>query len=307
MQRARRGFYLILFFSLLGGALSKAYSSDSIIAVKTVTSPEVATILEGVNAACRGRSKIIEFDMRGQAGRTSVLGPAVKAAVNRNPAKYILAIGDPAIKLVNETGVNTPIFFTMISYPKAKGFFGRNIGGISLNVPFEDQVNQLRTIIPIVKSVGIVHDNGNGGLFTDLEKRAANIGVELVQLKISSNKDLAKAITEASSRIDALIVFPDSTVINERSYESIIESTIENKVPTVVYSDFLVRRGFLLSLTPDYFSMGQQAGKHMCGCPETASSITVPEKITLTVNLRTAKSIGLNISASVISAAKVIE
>jgi putative ABC transport system substrate-binding protein len=68
-----------------------------------------------------------------------------------------------------------------------------------------------------------------------------------------------------------------------------------------------VRSGALLALSCDNADIGRQAGelavKILNGARPTDLPITVPEKIRLAINLKTAKRIGLNIPSQIVDKA----
>lgn len=115
------------------------------------------------------------------------------------------------------------------------------------------------------------------------------------------------AVRKIIEKVNALLLINDSTVVNKDTVEYIIKTTLENKIPTVAYNDYLVKVGCLFSLAPDYFSVGEQARNIVCKSREdrlrTQPSIIFPEVFKLSINLKTAKHIGINIPPKIIASA----
>lgn len=224
---------------------------------------------------------------------------------NKIPPKFIFTVGDPATKLIRESVAEIPIFFTMVTNPKIKGFYGDGIGGISLDVPLSRQLEQLKIIIPIIKTVGIFYNPEHVEISSNAVQTADNMGLNLIEFKLFAESDLLDKINHATNEVEALIFLSDSSVINSDSLRTVVARTMANKIPTIVYSDHLVKQGFLFALDPNYSETGKQAGKFLCHGPPDKLSIMAPEKVDLVINLNTAKRIGLNISSNVILWARV--
>lgn len=287
---------------------NRAIAQNSIIIVKTINNSEAGQIVSGVEQTCvDDRYIITEIDMNGQPRRMAAVASEIADSIAENPPKAILTIGDPATEIAKNAVNDVPIFFTMINHPAEKGFSGKGIAGISLNIPIEIQLNQIRTLLPIAKTLGIVYNQEDRKYLSGLQQRARYIGAELVLLKVSSVSNFAQVIEKSRGPIDALIFLPDTQVINKDSFESIIAMTIEKKFPTLVYSDFLVRQGFLMSLSPDYVAIGKQAGNRLCSNTAVGESIIAPDSTKLSINRNTASLIGVNISAAVTANATIYD
>jgi len=88
-------------------------------------------------------------------------------------------------------------------------------------------------------------------------------------------------------------------------------TSFEHKLPFLAASDIFVKVGALASLTPDYTDLGRQgcelARAFTSGKVSLASMNEIlPAKINLSINLKTARKIGLSISEEVIETAAVV-
>ena len=290
--------------------LPAGYSQD-IIVVKTLSLPDGEQILNGFKSICDNNLSIKEYDMKGKLNvGKSVIGKIKKSIRSKNPPKAILTIGGPATMLVQEAITEIPILFCMVTNPKKKGFSGNNIRGITSDVPINVQIDKLKAIVPGVKSIGVIYNPKNtDNIIQEVEQVASEIGLNSILYEVSSQKEVPSAIRNVIKKVDALLIITDSTVVNKNSFEYIITTTLENKIPTISYTDYLVKAGLLASLTPDYFSIGEQAGNVVCKLQEnesnTLTSIISPKKLNLAINLKTANRIGLKISPNILDSAKV--
>lgn len=231
----------------------------------------------------------------------------VKKIKDKNP-DLILAIGTKAAILAKQEISNIPIVFLMVSRPKKYGLTGKNITGISLNIPAKVQFKTLKSIIPQLKTIGVIYNPTVSRKAIEIAAAAArNLGLELFAIKINSEKEVPQALRTLKGNIDAMWMVMDETVLNSQSMPYIILFTIRNKIPFMGLSVRFVQDGALLALQSDYKNMGRQSGKIANQILENKSvdkiPIASPEKSEFVLNLKTAKLIGIDIPADVIKKA----
>lgn len=284
-----------------------AYSED-VIVIKTRSIPNSKLILDGFKSVCGNSISIKEYDMQGKLREGKRIIKIIKKSLKSSSPKIIFTIGAPATRLTQEAITEVPILFSMVGNPEKKGLFGNNISGISSDVPIKLQLDKLKTIIPGVESIGVIYNPKNtDNIIEEAKQAASDTGLKLIMYKVSSQKEVPRSVRSIIAEVSALLIITDSTVINKNSFKYIITITLENKIPTITYTDYLVKAGFLFSLTPDYLSIGKQAGNIVCKLQEnelkTQLSIVSPENLHLSINLKTAKRIGLNISPDILNSA----
>lgn len=268
--------------------------------------PRSKQILSGFKSVCGRSVKIKKYDMNGKLSVGEKIIKIIKKRIDTNPPRAIFTIGMPATKLAKERIKNIPIFFSMVNNPQDLGFIGNTVSGICSDVPIQFLLDKLKAIDTKIKSIGIVYNPENTGeIIKEAEEAAKLMGLKMVEYKVFSEKDVTGALKEISEKGNALLLIRDKTVINKKTVDDVILSTLENKVSTVAYSEYLVKLGFLFSLTPDYFSLGKQIGNIICmnqtGKFKTLPSIIFPEVLKFSLNLKTAKQIGLAIPPDILA------
>jgi putative ABC transport system substrate-binding protein len=130
-------------------------------------------------------------------------------------------------------------------------------------------------------------------------------------LNVSSEHDINAAFAGlVTHKPDALLVLAESLFSNRR--DQLIAHSTQQKIPTVYYSrDFVVSGGLIGygGSIPDAFRhAGGYLGKILKGASPADLPILLPTKYNLVINLRTAKTMGLNILPSLVARAdEVIE
>ena len=283
---------------------------DEIIAIITRANPDTRRVLEGVKSVCSG-TKIVEYDMKGSAREGKRIIEKIRRRTQSGSPMVLLTLGAPATKLAQDSLANARIFYSLIINPPKKGIVGDNIRGIALDTPIKVQLQKLKTILPNVKRVGIIYDpKHSDNVIEEAERSVSDLGLTLVARQVSSPKHVPRAMRGMVGEIDALLIIADRTVVNNDSFRFIITTTLENRIPTVTYSKYLVKAGFLFCLSAEPYSIGKQAGNIVCNPrdPGAADSpvMVAPETFEFVINLKTAKRIALDIDSEILAAADAI-
>jgi putative ABC transport system substrate-binding protein len=226
--------------------------------------------------------------------------------------RLILAIGLMAAKLAKENLKDIPTLYIMVSNPKKYGLVGNNIAGITLNIPVDVQFKAYKALVPGLKSIGVIYDTNNSGdLIRDATAVSKTLGVQLVAVSVSSQKEVPEALRSMLGKVDAVWMVPDETVVTTDSFKYFLGTTLENGVPFFAASDIFVETGALAALTPDYTDVGRQGCQLATGLADGQITLAEtgarpPRKINLSLNLKTARKIGLAIPKSVIESAKLV-
>jgi putative ABC transport system substrate-binding protein len=105
--------------------------------------------------------------------------------------------------------------------------------------------------------------------------------------------------------VEALWLIPDSTVLTNESVRFILESSLARQIPVIGYSPEFTRLGALLSVSVNYGEVGRETGllaKRILDGERLLPLNPVPiERLKITVNLKTAKFLGIMIPKELMS------
>ncbi len=275
---------------------------DSVAVIKSGEIKPYQDALAGFKEACK--AKTTEYNVAGEIDNETKI---VKKIMEKNP-DLILAIGTKAAILAKQEISNIPMVFLMVSRPEKYGLTGKNITGVSLNIPAKVQFKALISILPQLKKIGVIYNPAISGKAIEIAAAdAQDLGLELFAIKINSEKEVPQALRTLKGNIDAMWMVIDETVVNSQSTPHIILFTIRNKMPLMGLSVRFAQDGALLALQSDYKNMGRQSGKIANLILESRSidvmPIASPEKSGLVLNLKTAKLIDIDIPPDVIKKA----
>ena len=235
----------------------------------------------------------------------------------RKKPRLIVTLGSAATSYVSEVIKDTPVIFCMVLNPTASGFIrsmttsGNNLTGASLDIPLEMQFEAIRSIVPSAKRVGVIYSpQETERVIQEAKKAAQKIGLELVSIPIVSEEEVPKALRTLDGKIDALWSVADSVVFSSASTEFILLHTLRNKIPFFGLSPAFVEAGALMALAANYKEVGTQCGelaaRVLSGEDPSSLPITMPQTITMYINLKTAEIIGLKIPVDQVKEAVVL-
>jgi putative ABC transport system substrate-binding protein len=259
--------------------------------------------IAGFATACDGQ--ITEYDLPSSKGRQRSIIERIVAARPR----LILAIGAMAAQVAKEMVRDIPVVFFMVPNPHKYGLKGKNIAGISLDIPIETQFTMYKSLVPKLKTIGVIYDaEKTGALVTEAKAVAQQLGLHLLASAVRSQKDVPAALRSMLGQIDALWMVPDDTVVTPESFQFLLLTAFENNLPFLAVSDIFVQVGALASLSPDYTDMGRQGCQLVkeieSGQVRLAEiNIVPPAKVNLAINLNTASKIGLSLPSEVVQSA----
>jgi putative tryptophan/tyrosine transport system substrate-binding protein len=225
----------------------------------------------------------------------------------------IFAVGVWALQAVTGRPSSVPVVYAMVlNPPSIIGTETRNITGASTNVPVEQPIWLLKQLQPQVKRVGVIFSRAKTGyLVTRAQAVARNEGLELVVREISSPRDAVGALESFGDGIDALWIMPDETVLSQSIVQQMLLFSYRRKIPVVGLSGRHAEMGALFALS--YASsedVGRQAGELAQAILGGQAAADIPHtsarKLYLTVNLRAAQKLGLEVPRAILARATTV-
>ncbi len=299
----------VFILPLLSTIKNPIFSSDApvigncAIIIRSQQIPAYNETIRGFETECKRENISVKaiYDLKGdiEVGKKVIQGIVKDGTSQPN---LILAVGILAATLTKERFPGVPIIFCMVINHERFDLRGENITGISSEAPVEDQFAILKGLLGARKNIGVIYDPGKTGrIVSESTSVADKYGLRLTKTEVTLEREVAPAIKNISSKIDALWLVPDSTVITKDSLDVILKTALKNRLPVFCTSSAIVKAGALLSVSPDYENTGYQAAqiaKRLLQSPTPISlGVQEPEKLKLTINTRTAEIIGMDITA----------
>jgi len=234
----------------------------------------------------------------------------------------ILAHSSGAVTAVLQTTRAVPIVFTVVADPVGGGYVeslahpGGNVTGFT---NFEYAISGkwlelLKEIAPAVRRIAVLRESAisaGPAQFSAIQIAALSFGVELRPVDVSDAAQMERAIAAfAGESNGGVIVTGSSAAAFHR--ELIVGLVARHRLPAVYNGRYYVAGGGLISYGPDYVDQFRRAAGYvdrlLKGEKPADLPVQHPTKYELVINLKTAKSFGLDVAPSLLARAdEVIE
>jgi putative ABC transport system substrate-binding protein len=265
-------------------------SAAEIVVVKSSAIKPYNDALEGFKSTCR--CTVQELNLP-EAGERNIQG-----LINRIKPDGILAIGMYALSSVAKVE-NLPIFYTMVTeYGSEVSMDIKNISGVSMDILPETYLNNMASLFPDTKRIGLIYNRQNTGKFVrEALAISRSKGFEIVAREVSNSGEVPAVIESLKGEIDMFWMLPDITVVTPQTIDAILLFSFQNKVPVFSFSSKYVKMGALASLSADAFGLGAQTGELIAKKLNNGSHEnpvhTHPQKVFLSINRKVAEKFGL--------------
>jgi putative ABC transport system substrate-binding protein len=250
------------------------------------------------------------------ADKPNLYAPLAKELIALGP-DVIFAHATPIVATLQRESGTIPIVFVSVSDPIGSGFvssLGRPGGNVTGLMLYEDGIagkwlSMLKEIAPNLSRVALMADPKTmpyDYYLRSAKAKALSLGVEVIPSPISGVADIERTIdTAASAPNGGLVVLPDGTSRLHR--DLIIVGTARHRMPTVFAFRFFVAAGGLMSYGTNVIEQCRQAASYvdriLRGAKPADLPVETPSKYETTVNLKTAKALGLTVPPGLLVAA----
>ncbi|MFC1716482.1 ABC transporter substrate-binding protein [Candidatus Poribacteria bacterium] len=244
-------------------------------------------------------------------------GSGYAGEIRESGSDMVLAIGTTAALVAKEELEDIPIVFCMVLNPVSSGLIenmaspGGNVTGASLDIPLEVQYKYMKLLIPEMRTVGVIYRPEETGILVEAAiQLARSMNISLIAKPVKTESEVHDSLDAILGMIDVLWSVADGTVFGQQSTQHILLTTLRTGMPFMGLSHSFVKAGALFALSCDYADIGKQAAeiadRVLKGENPGDIAVAVPRKISLSINLRTAKHIGLHIPENTIRSADMV-
>jgi len=287
-----------------------------IAVIKSKDSAIYNSALEGFMKALKDKNVNVKeptsiYNMEDDAAKGREIVSQIKTA----KPDLILTLGTMATKAASRDIKDLPIVFSAVLNPVDGGLVknmkssGNNLTGATMDIPIKTQFEWLKKVVPDVNKIGVLYNPAETKVVIDeASKIAETMKVKLVAAPVHSEKDVPKSTRDLVRKVDALWSVADTTIFGiQQSRKFIVLETLRKKIPFMGLSRSFVKAGALLALSYNYEDIGRQSGelavRILAGEKPSQIPITVPQKVSLFLNLRLAGRIGIKIPNDIIDKA----
>jgi putative ABC transport system substrate-binding protein len=281
--------------------------------------PMVEAFMSGLRDLGYVEGQNIRIERRFGLGRVDRYPALIRELVDQN-VDVLLVGGGVAARAARAATSTVPIVFTSVGDPVAQGLASSlsrpsgNATGLSnvVNELSGKQLELLRLAAPRLARVAVLHNPPNSAPALVLTRNAANLlKVDMRAFEVRQPSDVPHAFSSAMAwRADAILALSDPVLGN--SLPQLARLAATNRIPAIYSRAAFAEAGGLLAYGPDFSSNYRRAASYvdkiLKGAKPSDLPIEQPTKFELTVNVKTAKLLGLTIPPSLLQRAdRIIE
>jgi putative ABC transport system substrate-binding protein len=293
-----------------------------------LANPQIQAILEAFRQGLRelgyqeGQNIVIEY--RTAEGNFDRFSSLAQDLIRLN-VDLVLAANSVAARAVHQASSTIPIVVPVMGDPVEDELVasiarpGGNITGLTFLAPelVPKRLNLLKEAFPNLSRVaGLWHSGGFGARTTTemlqaTKAAARTLGVQLQLIEVRNFEELGSAFsTLTTERPEALLQFPSAMFVAQLA--RLVDFTLQQRLPSMFHSREFAELGGLMAYganLPDLFRRSTAyIDKILRGSKPADLPVEQPTKFELVINLKTVRTLGLNIAPMLLARAdEVIE
>ena len=227
----------------------------------------------------------------------------------------LLASGTLSVAALQRVARTLPIVFVNVVDPIGSGLVdtlarpgGETTGFMNFEYNLSGKwLELLKQIAPAVTRAAVLRDpalTSGVGQFAVIQSVAPAVGMEVSPVNVRDANEIERAVTAfARSSNGGLIVTSSALAVVHR--DLIIALAARHKLPAVYYRRLYVTSGGLISYGPDFVDQFRRAAGYvhriLKGEKPADLPVQAPTKYELVINLKTARTLGLEVPATVLA------
>ena len=228
----------------------------------------------------------------------------------------VFAIATPAAQAaVNQfQDTDIPVLFSSVTDAVGAGLVdsneapGKNVTG-TLDMPvIADQIAIIKDIFPDVENLAILYTSSEANSeiqANEAVEAAEALGMNVTILTSSSSNDIPQVIQTAAGTAYAIYIPSDNAFASAMA--TVNKTAVDNQIPVFCAVEAMIEEGGIATNAIDYYELGKQTAAQAVRIieGENASDIAVEtqKECALVINETFAKSVGVEIPASVLESA----
>jgi putative ABC transport system substrate-binding protein len=277
----------------------------------------LAAFVQGLAWLGWNPARNLAMDIRWTAGDVNKAAAFAKELVGLKP-EVILANTTPVSAALRRETQSIPLVFVVVSDPVGSGFVqslpnpgGNMTGFVNLEASLVGKwVELLKEIAPRITKVAVMFNPQTAPYaeyyLKPLQTAAPLLGLTTAIAPVRSIPDIEAAIAVLGREPNSgLVAMTDSFMTVHR--QAVIDSTARHKVPAISFVNVVAREGGLISYGVDISDLFLRSAAYvdriLRGAKPAELPVQNPVKFELTINLKTAKALGLTVPPTLLARA----
>jgi putative tryptophan/tyrosine transport system substrate-binding protein len=246
----------------------------------------VSEVATGVKRSLQSASRIYALsEVRG----------GLAAVASREDARVVVALGKDALDEALKLPSSIAVIYGLIISPPANS--RQNMTGVFMSTPVSEYVEVIRKYLPSIRKIAVI---GSQDLLMSLNAAGhANVSV----YRAGNSVELVRTLNRIGDS-HALLLLPDVSMLSSSVMETVYLFSYRRNIPLLGISEGNVRQGSLIALVFDPNAVSEQIAsmteRIMQGNDISGIRPEAPRKYRLSLNINTARKMGINIPESLI-------
>lgn len=193
----------------------------------------------------------------------------------------IVAITTPSAQAMKNVIEGIPVVFSAVTDPEGAGLIGPGMTGVSNLTPIETQFELFQTLLPEVKTIGMVYNTAEANsvfLMERAKNQAEQLGYKMELAVITSTNEMGIALDQLLPKVDMLYSVQDNMVAS--AFPVVVEKANKAGVPIIGTVQAFVDQGAIAMDNASDYEVGLQTGKMVAKILEGASVDDIPFETT---------------------------
>lgn len=219
-------------------------------------------------------------------------------------SELVIALGVKALTAASKLKHTTPVIGVFTPLPTFNALLetsGRDLGifsAIVLDQPYSRQISLIKTILPEIKTLGILLGSTSSKYAEHLrdegEKNALNVSLET----INDESELIPKLQKVLESNDAILAIPDPSIYNRETAQPILLTSYRHQKPVFGYSQSYVRAGALAAVYSSTKHLAKQAAEIAIKTQQAPGLLPPPQTpkyFSVLVNHQVARSLNISV------------
>ncbi|MDF2576720.1 MAG: transporter substrate-binding protein [Chlamydiales bacterium] len=313
----------VLSSSLFSSTAPTLKSIPTVCITQITHHPSLDTIREGVVDELKSQGfledqsfKLIYDNAQGSsvtaaqiAQKFASYNPNVMVAITTPSTQSLLRISKEYQIPVVFAGVTDPVKAKIV---KSIDESNPLIVGVSDFQPIEDQLKQIKSLLPHIKTLGVLYNSSETNSQSQvkaLKQYVTGHNISIIEATVSKISDTSAAARSLLPKVDAIFVPNDNLIVS--SIDHLIVLCLQHSKPLFASDNDSVQKGALAAVCFDQYEIGRQAGKlavkYLNGGKTSQLSVQPAEKVVRYINQSTARSMGIKIPEAYLNNSNIIQ
>ncbi|WP_207682505.1 ABC transporter substrate-binding protein [Desulfonema magnum] len=186
----------------------------------------------------------------------------IRQFLKKEKPSVIICLGALAAETTLQVEKKIPVIFAMVINHKGyPALSGKNVTGISMEIPPASLFVQFRMLAGQVRSLGVpFHPDVSGRIVEEASVSAENMGMRLIKIPVSRPDRISTELSKYENRYDGLWMLGDTRIYNTRTraFFDLVEFSKKKRKPLLAFSEAFLSAGAFFSASVNYRSLGSQ-------------------------------------------------